>query len=75
MGVIAMSSSKSAWIGSLVWEYSGGEITVSMYTGKTDGVPSSAASGANFNASITIDGETETFSYQQQETDMFVGLM
>lgn len=73
MGVIAMSSSKSAWIGSLVWEYSGGEITVSMYTGKTDGVPSSAASGANFNASITIDGETETFSYQQQETDMFVG--
>lgn len=73
MGSIAMTSTKSAWIGSLEWSYSGGWVTVTMYTGKTDGYPSSAASGANFTATITVGGSSETFYFQQQETDMTVG--
>lgn len=73
MGIIAMTSSKTAWIGSLQWSYADGEVTVSMYTGKEDGVPSSAPSGAGFTASITVDGVTETFSYPQQEIEMLVG--
>lgn len=73
MGTIIMSSSKTAWIGSLEWSYSGGEVTVTMYTGKTDGYPSSSASGAHFKATITVGSTTRTFSFQQQELDMYVG--
>lgn len=72
-GTITMESSKTAWIGSLEWSYSGGSVTVTMYTGKTDGYPSSAPSGANFNATITVDGTSRKFSYQQQDLDMYVG--
>ena len=73
MGIITMKSTKTAWIGSLEWSCSGGSVTVTMYTGKTDGYPSSAPSGANFNATITVGSTTRSFSYQQQELDMYVG--
>lgn len=72
-GIITMQSSKTAWIGSLEWSYSGSSVTVTMYTGKTDGYPSSSTTGAYFNASITVGSTTKKFSYQQQETDMWVG--
>lgn len=72
-GTITMESSKTAWTGRLVWEYSGSSVTVTMYTGKTDGYPSSATSGAKFSATITVGGTTRSFSYQQQEIDMYVG--
>ena len=72
-GVITMQSSKTAWIGSLEWSYSGSSVTVTMYTGKTDGYPSSSTSGANFSATITVGGSSRSFSYQQQEIDMWVG--
>lgn len=71
-----MSSGKSAWVGSLHWSYSGGYVTVTMYTWKEDGYPSSAASGANFTAKITIGSSSKTFSFQQQEVDtMTVGTL
>jgi len=73
MGTIAMSSAKTAWIGRLEWSCSGSSVTVAMYTGKTDGYPSSSASGANFTAAITVGSTTRSFSYQQQELDMYVG--
>lgn len=73
MGTISMASSKTAWTGSLVWSYSGGVVTVTMYTGKSDGYPSSAASGANFTATITIGSTKKTFTFQQQEISMTVG--
>lgn len=76
MSSIPMSSSKTAWKGSLSWSYDGSYVTVTMYTWKTDGYPSSAASGANFTATIAIDGNTKTFHFQQQETDtMQVGTL
>lgn len=74
MGTISMSSKKTAWHGELEWSYSGGYVTVTMYTWKTDGYPSSATSGANFKATITVGSTTETFYFQQQEAStMTVG--
>lgn len=73
MGIITMQSSKTAWTGRLVWEYTGGSVKVSMYTGKSDGYPSSSTTGAYFSATITVGGSSKSFSYQQQEIDMYVG--
>ena len=73
MGIITMQSSKTAWVGTLEWSYNGSSVTVTMYTGKTDGYPSSSSSGANFSATITVGGTSKSFSYQQQEIDMWVG--
>lgn len=76
VGKIPMSSTKTAWVGSLEWSYSNNYVTVTMYTWKTDGYPSSAASGANFTATISIGGSTKTFSFQQQEkSTMVVGTL
>ena len=75
MGTIYMSSNKTAWHGRLEWSYSDGYVSVTMYTWKTDGYPSSAASGANFTATITIGTSARTFVFQQQETyTMTVGV-
>ena len=68
MGTISLYSNKTAWKGELEWSYSGGYVTVTMYTWKTDGYPSSAASGAHFQATITIGSSTKSFSFQEQET-------
>lgn len=76
MGNIPMSSAKTAWVGKLDWSYSDNYVTVTMYTWKTDGYPSSAASGANFTATISIGGSSKTVYFQQQETDtMLVGTL
>ena len=76
MSSIPMSSNKTAWKGSLEWSYSGGYVTVTMQTWKTDGYPSSATSGANFTASITIGSSSKTFTFQQQEVStMTVGTL
>ena len=64
MGIITMQSSKTAWVGTLEWSYNGSSVTVTMYTGKTDGYPSSSSSGANFSATITVGGTSKSFSYQ-----------
>lgn len=75
MGIITMQSVKTAWTGRLVWEYSGSSVKVTMYTGKSDGYPSSSSTGAYFNATITVGGTSKSFSYQQQEVDMYVGAL
>lgn len=68
MGTISMYSNKTAWKGELEWSYSSGYVTVTMYTWKTDGYPSSASSGAHFQATITIGSSTKSFSFQEQES-------
>lgn len=72
MPTISMRSNKTAWLGKIEWSYtqniSSNTSTVYARVGtwKTDGVPSSATSGAHFKGILQIGDEYVEFSFQQQ---------